>query len=166
MRFRIVKLKDFSDDRASIYSVILNDDNETLFDYFMLEYHDSFKSELLDIISRIRTIGSKTGAREHFFKPNEGKPGDGVCALYYSPTWGYSCNVLHMCLWILILGGGGEKLKNIRRLQDNEKLKEENYLLREISKAIYEKTRNGEIRLSKDDNDFIGNLEFDTDEEA
>lgn len=30
-------------------------------------------------------MATKTGAAEHFFKLNEGKPGDGVCALFDSP---------------------------------------------------------------------------------
>lgn len=66
---------------------------------------------------------------------------------------------------LIILGGGGNKPKNIRALQEDEKLRDENYLLRIISKLIEERTRSGEIEFSQDGTTFTGNLEFNTDEE-
>lgn len=85
MRIRLVKLNQLSGERASIYSAIYEDDQISLFDKFLNENNISFKSELKDIVLRLKVIGGKTGAREHYFKPHEGKPGDGVCALYDKP---------------------------------------------------------------------------------
>ena len=59
---------------------------------------------------------------------------------------------------IVIVGGGGEK--NVRKLQDNKKLKDENFLLREISSEIMKRMRDGDIWFSENNMDFEGNLTF------
>ena len=56
------------------------------------------------------------------------------------------------------MGGGGPK--NVRALQEDEKLKKENYLLRDISSRITERIREGRIQFSEDYLDFTGDLEF------
>lgn len=109
MNFEIVKLSDFSGERATIYSVILENDEVTLLDHFIEENENHFPTEVEDIVKRIRTIGGATGARNHFFKENEGIPGDGVCALYDNPDsnlWLY-CIRYGSCA--VILGGGWAK---------------------------------------------------------
>ena len=82
MRIQLVKIKQLSGKQASIYSVNYNDDQFTLFDKFLNENLILFKSELSNILVRLKVIGKKTGARETFFKIEEGELGDGVCALY------------------------------------------------------------------------------------
>ena len=62
---------------------------------------------------------------------------------------------------MVILGGGGPKPKSIRKLQDDPKLKNENYLLREISALITERIKSREIEFSKDGTEIYGNLTFD-----
>ena len=165
VRFRIVKLESLSGDYASIYSIILDNDKTTLFEHFILENQNSFKSELFDIFKRIRTIANKTGAREQYFKLNEGNPGDGVCALYDDPEKKLRLYCIRYGMTTIIIGSGGEKPKSMRTFQESGKLTKENYLLREISGIISSGMREGEIQLSRDGNDFIGNLEFNTDEE-
>lgn len=95
-----------------------------------------------------------------FFKEKEGGPGDGVCALYDEES-----KLRLYCIkygtQLVVVGGGGPKPKTVRAFQEDEKLKEENYLLREISKQITEKIKTREIWFSKDFLDFIGSLEFD-----
>ncbi len=86
MKCKLVKIDSLSGKEASIYSVYLEDESTTLFEKFVNEYSISFKSETKDIIQRLRTIGTKTGARVQFFKEWEGAPGDGVCALYDIPN--------------------------------------------------------------------------------
>jgi hypothetical protein len=81
MKFCIVKLSQFNGNKAGIYTVYLSDEQITLFECFLRENMAAFKSEIIDINKRIVAINTKTGAREPFFKLNEGKPGDGVCAL-------------------------------------------------------------------------------------
>jgi hypothetical protein len=81
MKCRLVKIDSLSGGKASVYSVSLNEETETLLEKFVRENKNSFLSETKDILKRLRTIGQKTGARKQFFKEFEGKPGDGVCAL-------------------------------------------------------------------------------------
>lgn len=41
------------------------------------------------------------GRKRSFFKPNEGKPGDGVCALYDLRIQNSGCIVYDMAMWPL-----------------------------------------------------------------
>ena len=160
MRYKLVKLNQLRGTKASIYSVYLEDEKKTLIDFFLEENLISFKSELKDIVSRLRVIGHKTGARENFFKLNEGNPGDGVCALYDMPGSNLRLYCIRYGTLIIVVGGGGCKPKSIRGLQQDPKLKEENYFLRELSKAIKTKMDDDEIEFSSDFMDFEGDLTF------
>ena len=68
----------------------------------------------MNFLERIRTINEKTGARESFFKPNEGKPGDLVCALFDIPNSNLRLYCIRFGNSLIILGGGGEKKKTIK----------------------------------------------------
>jgi len=85
MKFEIVELEEFSGRKVSVYSVWVNDESTTLFDRFVEENQMQHPLEIQSIVDRIEIIGHSTGAREHFFKLNEGALGDGICALYDSP---------------------------------------------------------------------------------
>lgn len=63
----------------------------------------------------------------------------------------------------MILGGGG--VKNVRALQDDPKLKKENYVLRQISKTLTQAMKESEFQWNKDFDDFTGNLTFDDNED-
>ncbi len=67
MKYKLVKIDKLSGDMASIYSVFVDKDQETLLDKFLNEFMVSFKDETKDIVGRLRTMGQKTGAREQFF---------------------------------------------------------------------------------------------------
>lgn len=162
MRIRLVKLNQLSGERASIYSAIYEDDQISLFDKFLNENNISFKSELKDIVLRLKVIGGKTGAREHYFKPHEGKPGDGVCALYDKPKSNLRLYCIRYGMTLIIIGGGGHKPKTIKSLQDDPKLKKENLIIREISKLINEKISQGNISFTDDYYDFDGNLDLNS----
>lgn len=101
-----------------------------------------------------------TSAQEHFFKLYEGKLGDGVCALYDEPDAKLRLYCIRYGSAIVIIGGGGPKEKSIREFQQNKKLTNENYLLREISQTITGKMKSGDIRFSDDELEFEGNLDF------
>ncbi|MGM0497528.1 MAG: hypothetical protein ACQESJ_06380, partial [Bacteroidota bacterium] len=153
-----IKEEKLSGKEASIYSIFLEEEQETLFNRFINENKNSFKSELKDIINRIKVIGHKTGAREQFFKLKEGKPGDGVCALYDRPDKNLRLYCIRYGKTIILLGGGGQKDTNT--LQEEPKLKQENYILRKVAKEIQEKMQEGEIKFSDDYMSFLGDLEF------
>jgi hypothetical protein len=57
MRCKLVKLSRFSGNKASIYSIILNDEQETLLDKFIYENKNLFLGEIIDILKRLITIG-------------------------------------------------------------------------------------------------------------
>ena len=128
MKFEIVELEEFSGRKASVYSVWVNDESTTLFDRFVEENQMQHPQEVQSIVDRIEIIGHSTGAREHFFKLNEGTLGDGICALYDAP---------------------------------DKKLKQENYLLRYISKQITEALKAGDLRWTTDGMKLEGTYIFE-----
>lgn len=167
MRCRLVKLTRFSGTEASIYSVIVDDDVETLFDKFASENKNLSLSEIKNIFVRLRTMGKKTGARINFFREWEGTPGDGVCALRYREKKSDE-NLRLYCIrygaQIIVIGGGGPK--NVRALQDDKKLKDENYFLRWLSKQITARIKEKEIEYTNDYLEFIGDLKFQDEDEV
>lgn len=164
MKFRIQKLEQFTGEQAGIYSIFLEDEQQTMFERFLKENISLFKSEIIDITQRIRAINEKTGAREQYFKFKEGTPGDGICALYDLPEKHLRLYCIRYGSSLLILGGGGLKEKEIRAFQENEKLTEENYFLRKVSDLITERIKDGEIEFTADYTQLTGNLDFNIDE--
>ena len=161
MKCKITKLENFSGRKASLYSVYVEEKNKTLFEEFLEENRNLLINEIKDILIRLKTIGEKTGVKEEFFKLREGTLGDGICALYDIPNKKLRLYCIRYGSDIIIIGGGGVKPKNIKALQENEKLTKENYLLRKISKEITTKIINGELKYSSDGLDFIGELNFE-----
>lgn len=160
MNYKIVQLSQFTGYHAGIYSIYLENEQETLFERFLKENYNSFKSEIIDINKRLKTINNETGARNQFFRHNEGKPGDGICALFDLPDSNLRLYCIRFGNSLLILGGGGHKAKNLKAFQEDDKLTDENYLLREISEQITERIKNREIQFSEDGTEIFGNLEF------
>lgn len=164
MKFSLIKLNRLSGNGASIYAIQREGETETSLDKFISENSDSFKSEINDIIRRLKSIGHKTGARTQFFKENEGKSGDGVCALYDDPDSNLRLYCIRFSVQLLVIGGGGHKPKTIRALQEHPKLKAENYFLRELSSQIMKRIRHKDIEFTNGGFDFKGDLEFEYEE--
>lgn len=158
MKYELVKLGYINGNKASIYAVLYNDLNMTSFDLFIKENKNTFKSELLDINNRLTSIAISTGAREQFFKMNEGNPGDGVCALFDSPGKKLRLYCIRYGSLIVVIGGGGKK--DVGKLQQDKKLTDENYFLRNLSVEITEKIKNGEMWFSANNMEFEGDLKF------
>ena len=163
MRYKLVKLSIFSGNKASVYSIALNDEQETLLDKFIHENKNTFLSEIKDILMRLRTIGQKTGARIEYFKLFEGKPGDGVCALYDDEDSNLRLYCIRYGSQLVIAGNGGPKPKTIQALQEDDKLTDENYFLRWLSDEITTRIKEREICYINDFLDFSGDLEFQDD---
>jgi len=164
MRCKLVKLSRFSGNKASIYSIILNDEQETLLDKFIYENKNLFLGEIIDILKRLITIGQKTGARIDYFKLFEGKPGDGVCALYDDDDSNLRLYCIRYGTQLVVVGNGGPKPKSIRALQEDDKLTDENYFLKWLSSEITTRIKEREICYTNDFLDFSGDLEFQDDE--
>lgn len=165
MKLRLVKLRRYSGAEASVYALYDEDSQETLYDMFVNENIDLFKSEIKNIHNRLHTMGHCTGAREQFFKTKEGKPGDGVCALYDKPNSKLRLYCIRYGMSLIILGGGGHKPKNIKALQEDVKLTEENERIKQISNEIKKRTIVGDISFTNEGMDIEGNLNLYDDEE-
>ncbi len=160
MKYKLIKLNKYSGNKASIYTIQLIDEDISLFERFVTENIISHKDETKDILERLRTIGYKTGAREQFFKLKEGKPGDGVAALFDNPDSNLRLYCIRYGSLIVIVGSGGHKSKGIRTLQEDPKLTKENAILMQVSNDIKNRTDEGEIKFINDGMDFDGDLEF------
>lgn len=165
MNYEIVELEEFSGNKATIYSIVLNGDEVTLFDHFVNENIDKYKSELKFIAGRLQVIGNTTGARDKFFKHNEGKPGDGVCALYDEPDSNLRLYCIRYGNVAIILGGGGPKPSEIIAWQQDGKLKSGAEKMIQVSKDIIERLQSGDLEWSKDGSQLIGNLIISDNEE-
>ena len=162
MKLKLVKLLDYKGSKTTIYSLYDEEEGITLHEKFILENTDNCIDELQDIHVRLLNISQKFGAREQFFKLHEGSAGDMLCALYDMPDKKLRLYCIRLSNVVLILGGGGEK--NVRSLQEDDKLKSENYLLRFISKELYNRIKDRDIKWSADGMELLGDLNFDYDE--
>jgi hypothetical protein len=144
VKFEIIELEELTGDKAVIYSVHKENDAKNLFDQFVDEYKESHKKELQFLLKRLQTIGQVTGAREIFFKTNEGKPGDGVCALYDEPDTTLRLYCIRYGNCAVILGSGGPK--NTRSWQQDDKLDQHATDMIAFSQEITQALREGEIR--------------------
>jgi hypothetical protein len=165
VNFKIVELINFTGNAATVYSVVDETEGITLFDQFIKENILTFKSEIIDLVKRLKTINATTGAKEYFFKLDEGFPGDGVCALFDRPDSHLRLYCIRFGNSLIIVGGGGEKPKVIRAWQENEKLAKAANLMIEISKKITLRIKEREIEFSENGTKLTGNLEFYEDEE-
>ena len=150
MELEIVEIKQLSGKKTQIYSVILNQEDQSVFEQFLQNNYSEYPTEIEDIVSKLKIMATKTGAAEHFFKLNEGKPGDGVCALFDSPD---------KKLRIYCIRFANVKPKNIRAYQESPALKKEAEMVIQISKIISKAIKNKDIHLN-DNGFFLGNLKL------
>ncbi len=160
MNYEIVELENLSGSKTTIYSVIIGDDSISLFDYFIKENIVAYKNEVINILNRLETIGKTTGAREIFFKHKEGKPGDGVCALYDDPDSKLRLYCIRYGKAAIILGGGGPKSLIVRTWQEDPKLKMEAEEIIKISALIIQFLSSNDLQWSKDGLHLEGELNF------
>ena len=152
MELEIVKIKQLSGKKTQIYSVILNQEDQSVFEQFLQNNYSEYPTEIEDIVSKLKIMATKTGAAE-------GKPGDGVCALFDSPDKKLRIYCIRFANVAIVVGGGGYKPKNIRAYQESSSLKKEAETVVRISRIISEAIKNKDIHL--DDNGFfLGNLKL------
>lgn len=152
MRYRIVEEDEFSGEEAHIYSLIINDEEDTLLDQFIKEYQDS--EDVEDILLQLMDMGKYSGCQEFLIKKGEGKLGDGVCALWAGNLRLY---IIYFNRTAIIVGGGG--YKNTRTWQEDKNLSKNVILLEKISASITKKMNDGCIKLHNN-----GVLELDEEE--
>lgn len=146
MKYEIVELVAFSGEMAGIYSIKIDDD-VILFEKFLDENRNIFPGEVKSLVKNINQIGKHVGTSEKYFKINEGKPGDGVCALFDWPERKLRLYCVRYPSVAIIIGGGGYKASHIRAWQDDKKLKAEAELIIKIAKDVNRRIKDNEIVL-------------------
>ncbi len=158
VKFQLVKLTRFSGQKASLYSIIMGGDSETLFEKFIRNHTTSHIKEIEQIFATLNAIGRKVGAQENFFRrKKEGKPGDGVEAIYDYPNAKLRLYCIRFGNVTLLLGDGGEK--KVRAWQDDSQLSKSATEMIKVSKLLTQAIREGELTWTG--NDFTGKFEFD-----
>lgn len=160
MKYELVKIEELCGDKATIYSIYVGDDHNTLFDNFVEKYEISHKIEIDYITSTLEIIAKEQGYREKFFKQDEGFLFSQIEALYDKPKSNLRLYCINLGKTILILGDGGVKPKTIRSLQESKELTEKNNFLRKVAQDIETKIKNKEMYYSSDDMKLEGNLIF------
>ncbi len=165
MNYEIVQLDEFTSKKATIYSVLLEGEEQPLLYQFIETYYDDYKNEIEDIANTLEIIGHKRGAQENLFKLHEGKLGDGVVALFDEPERNLRLYAIRNGNSVLIIGGGGVKPKNIKAWQEDIILKAEAEKIIKISKEITQRIKDREIWYSEDGMELLGNLTFFNDDQ-
>lgn len=165
MKYQIVELDEFTGSMATVYSVLPEGTDLTLFDTFVEENYEKFKDEVQDIISTLEVIGKQTGAREKFFKLDEGKPGDGICAMFDEPERNLRLYCIRWGSVAILVGGGGYKPKNIRAWQEDANLSHQVKTLMQIASDIQQRIDDKEITFTPDGYELQGNINFTNDEQ-
>lgn len=160
MKYELVKIEELCGDKATIYSIYVEEDQNTLFDNFVERHEISHKSEIEYILKTLEVISKEQGYREKFFKQNEGFLFSQIEAFYDKPKSNLRLYCINLGKTILILGGGGYKPKEIISWQDSEELSKINYFLQQVSKDYKIKIENKEIIFSPDNMKLEGNLKF------
>jgi hypothetical protein len=161
--FELEKVATLSGKAATCYTIKFFDQKINELEDFVTAYSKDYREEVGEILVTLEQIGFTFGARDHFFKEWEGKPGDGVCALYDTAKSNLRLYCIRFGKVAIVLGNGGHKPKTIRALQENKRLAETNTTVRKVSKLIDQRIREKEIWW--DGNQLRGNLIFKFDDE-
>ena len=145
--FKIVEMEDFSGEKAKIYSVILDGDEETLLEQFM-EENIQYRYDLLKIVRKIREMADSTGCRRFFFKEGEGRLGDGMVALNYTGL--LRLYGIYFNNTVVLLGSGGLKPPGVRSWQESPELRPKGEQMEEIAAEINRKIKEKELKILPD----------------
>ncbi|MCR5433024.1 MAG: hypothetical protein K6F20_01375 [Bacteroidaceae bacterium] len=160
MGFGIVKLTDLSGDACKIYSVARDGSEDTLLELFIDKFDAQYPKQIDEVLNKLRFMGFEGGAREGFFRKNEGKPGDGVVALLNAPNFPLRLYGIRFGTSLLILGSGGKKGAETRTWQQDNSLREAAEQMILLSALITQRIKDKEIILVSDGS-IMGDKHFD-----
>ncbi len=160
MTYQLVEIEDFTGKFSVVYSVLEEDEEDTVFDKFVDRYDNDYGDEIEDILETLDNIGHQFGAREQFFKLKEGKPGDQVCALFDNPDKYLRLYCIRFGTTAIIIGGGGPK--TTRTWQEDPNLSREAKRMIQVSADIFQRIKDKEIQWSLDGKELTGDLTFIT----
>ena len=61
MEFEIIKIKQLSGKKAQIYSVILGQEDQSVFEQFLQNNYSEYPTEIEDIVSKLKIMAKKLG---------------------------------------------------------------------------------------------------------
>lgn len=157
MNFEITELEYLSGKEAHIYSVILKGEEMTLLEQFF-EENQEHKQELNEILNRILVMGESTGCRRQYFKPYEGRAGDGVMALRVGQLRLYC---LYFDKTAVFFGSGGYKPPEAHAYQEVPELNEKAEQMKDIARIINNAIKDKDIEIDKDGSLIINNWEYE-----
>ncbi|SKA43075.1 hypothetical protein SAMN04488128_10698 [Chitinophaga eiseniae] len=158
MNYEIIEMQQFSGKRAGIYSVMIADDNLTLFEHFVKAHVRDYALEVRSITQYLSYIGNRYGMQSRFFKVDRGMPQDGVCVLFDHPEKKLRLYCYRVGTAALIIGGGMPRPGR----RGGEGVPEK--MLASISQDIRRKIRAGDIYWSAQEARLCGDLVFRTEE--
>ncbi len=141
MRFDITEIEELSGDKASIYSVVIDGQDETLLEQFFND-NEEYKEELKIILNKIKTMANITGCRKCYFKDGEGNLADGVVVLKGRKLRLYG---IYFNNTVVLFGSGG--YKNVRAYQDDPSLNYKAEQVKQIAKKINDAILDGTIKI-------------------
>lgn len=165
MNFKLSKVIRLSGREASIYTIVLGWDHNSVFEKFLQNNKDDYGTELKNIVTRLSAIGHDVGARSQFFKEKEGKPGDLVCALYDDPDAKLRLYCIRFGKSTIVLGGGAAKPKDIRAWQDDPELTKYATMMMKVSEQIAQKIKDKDLYWCMHGKDLLGDMEFNDGED-
>lgn len=148
MGFAIVEIPELSGPCCKIYSIAYDGSEDTLLDSFLDGMLEQYPDEVTELWNRLMFMGLEGGAREQFFRLNEGKPGDGVVALLKEPDFPLRLYGIRYGTILLVLGSGGYKPKGIRSWQDDPKLSQRVEEMIRISEMITNRIKDKDIIIN------------------
>lgn len=147
MKFDIVKIEEFSGQKAQIYSIMYEGDDLTLMDHFFDDNINEHRVELEKMALKLGVMGNDTGCRPQFFKLNEGALGDGVAALSDDRMRLYCLRYDNTCIFI---GSGGYKPPNIRAYQEDSYLNSKAQEMKRIAACINKAIKERDLKINND----------------
>lgn len=164
LEYEITELQQLSGRRTKIYTILPKGETTDLFSQFVKNWQASHPEEVKDIAMRLWQMGHKFGARADFFRHEEGKPGDGVCAFFDRPGAKLRLYCVRYGSVALLLGSGGPK--KVRAWQDDPILRRAAERMIAYAKDVNRRLSEGDtIYWSRDKTEILGNLKIYDDEE-
>ncbi|WP_212004285.1 hypothetical protein [Chitinophaga sp. HK235] len=157
MNYEIIEMQQFSGRKAGIYSVMIANDNLSLFEHFVKDHIGEHAMEIRSITQYLSYIGNRYGMQNRFFNVKRGRRADSVCALFDHPEQKLRLYCYRVGTVALIIGGGAARPGKKGAAGLPEKL------LASISRDISSKIRTGDIYWSEKDARLSGNLIFTVD---
>ncbi len=146
MEFDLVDIEELSGNKAHIYSILLDGEEDTLLDKFFSENED-FADELSEIHNQLFSMGHRFGCREQLFKLYEGKPGDGVVAIRQGQLRLYCLRYGNAAIFV---GSGGYKPPEIHAYQEDPVLNSKAQQMIKIANAINQAIKDRDIKVNDD----------------